>query len=326
MRELSLRSEVWPIAGEFRISSASWTESPVMVVELREGDAVGRGECEPHDLDFEYWRVRAAEIEAVREAIEGGCSRLELLDLLPRGPARNAVDCALFDLEAKLSGRRAWELAGVEMPERLETVYTISAESPQQMALEARPHADRASLKLKLSALDPVGCAAAVREVAPNARLIVDANQAWSLEQLRSAAPGLADLGIALIEQPLPVDQDYLLEGYTSPVPLCADESCLDRSSLPTLRGRYGFVNIKLDKTGGLTEALLLADSARREGFGIMVGCNVGTSWAMAPAMIVAASAAFVDLDGPLLLAKDREPGLSYEGSHVLAPSAEVWG
>ena len=326
MRHLSIRSEVWPIAGEFRISSASWTESPVMVVELREGQVVGRGECEPHDLDFEYWRVHEAEIEAVRPAIERGCSRMELLDLLPRGPARNAVDCALFDLEAKLSGRRAWELAGVELPERLETVYTISAESPQQMALEAAPHAERASLKLKLSAADPVACVAAVREVAPGARLIVDANQAWSLELLRSAAPGLAELGVELIEQPLPIDQDQRLEGYAGAVPICADESCLDRTSLPGLRGRYGFVNVKLDKAGGLTEALLLADSARTQGFGIMVGCNVGTSWAMAPAMIVAAQAVFVDLDGPLLLARDREPGLVYEGSHVLAPSPEVWG
>jgi L-alanine-DL-glutamate epimerase-like enolase superfamily enzyme len=297
-----------------------------MVVELREGDVVGRGECEPHELDFEYWRVRAAEIEEVRAAIEGGCTRVELLELLPRGPARNAVDCALFDLEAKLSGRRAWELAGVELPERLETVFTISAESPERMASEALPHAGRASLKLKLSARDPVACVAAVREVAPAARLIVDANQAWTLAQLRAAAPGLADLGVELIEQPLAVGLEEELHGYQSPVPLCADESCLDRTSLPGLRERYGFVNIKLDKAGGLTEALLLADSARAEGFGIMVGCNVGTSWAMAPAMVVAASAAFVDLDGPLLLAADREPGLIYEGSCVLAPSAEVWG
>jgi L-alanine-DL-glutamate epimerase-like enolase superfamily enzyme len=194
------------------------------------------------------------------------------------------------------------------------------------MAAEARPHARRPILKLKLGREEPVACVVAVRQVAPDTRLIVDANQAWTLDELRVTAPALCDLGVELIEQPLPVEEDDALEGYQSPVPLCADESCLDRSSLPRLRARYDFVNVKLDKAGGLTEALLLASAAGSEGFGLMVGCNVGTSLAIAPAMIVAAGAAFVDLDGPLLLARDREPGLVYEGSHVLLPSAEVWG
>jgi len=326
MRELSLRPETWPIRGEFRISSASWTESCVLVAEIREGSHVGRGECEPHDQDPDFWRVRVAEIEPARAAIEAGCTRQELLGLLPRGPARNAIDCALFELEAKLSGKRAWELAGVAMPPALETVFTISTGRPESMAAEARPHARRSMLKLKLGADAAVACVAAVREVAPDARLIVDANQAWTLEVLSATAHSLRDLGVELIEQPLAVGADAGLENYRSPLPLCADESCLDRGSLPQLLGKYDFINVKLDKTGGLTEALLLADAAREMGFGIMVGCNVGTSLAMAPAMIVAAGAAFVDLDGPLLLARDREPGLVYTGSQVLLPSREVWG
>ena len=326
MRELSLRPETWPIAGEFRTSSGSWTESRVLVAEIREGDHVGRGECEPHDVDPDFWSVRVTEIEPARAAIEAGCTRHELPDFLPRGPARNAIDCALFELEAKQSGRRAWELAGVAMPPSLETAYTLSTDRPASMAAEARPHARRPILKLKLGREEPVACVVAVRQVAPDTRLIVDANQAWTLDELRVTAPALCDLGVELIEQPLPVEEDDALEGYQSPVPLCADESCLDRSSLPRLRARYDFVNVKLDKAGGLTEALLLASAARSEGFGLMVGCNVGTSLAIAPAMIVAAGAAFVDLDGPLLLARDREPGLVYEGSHVLLPSAEVWG
>lgn len=326
MRELTIRPETWPVNGEFKISTAAWTESFVLVAEVREGHQVGRGECEPYEAEPEAWRSCADAIELVRPAIESGCTRAELLKLMPRGPARNAVDCALFDLESKLTGKRAWEIAGVPIPSSLETVFTISTDLPAAMAAEALPHAWRPILKLKLSDRNPLACVAAVHAVAPNTRLIVDANQAWTLAHLRSIAPRLYDLGIELIEQPLPVTEDSALEAFESPVPLCADESCLDRSSLPGLRERYDLVNVKLDKAGGLTEALLLAEAARAAGFGIMVGCNVGTSLAMAPAMIVAAEASFVDLDGPLLLARDREPGLLYEGSRVLPPSSAVWG
>lgn len=322
-----MRGGAWPVAGEFRTSSTTWTESPVFEVHLRDGGFVGHGEAEPDEHDPEQWRERAREVEAIRPALEAGCTRDELLHLLPRGPARNAVDSALLDLEAKACGRRAWELVGVEMPDSLETVYTISAGTPAQMATQAREHGLRGQLKLKVDASDPLACVRAVREVAPRSRFLVDANQAWSFELLEAVARGLAELGVELIEQPLPRGEDEVLATYRGAVPLCADESCLDRSSLPEILGRYGVINIKLDKTGGLTEALLLAEAARAEGLGIMVGCNVGTSWAMAPAMIVAASgASFIDLDGPLLLAHDREPGLRYVGDRVEAPAAEVWG
>jgi L-alanine-DL-glutamate epimerase-like enolase superfamily enzyme len=326
MRSLTLTPETWPIAGAFKISSKTWTESFVLVAEIREGDHVGRGECEPHDEDPDYWQVRVAEIETVRDAIESGCTRDDLLTVLPSGPARNAVDCALFDLEAKRSGRRAWELAGVTMPQAVETVYTISFDAPEAMATQARQHAQRPMLKLKLGAADPVACVTAVRDAAPDTRIIIDVNQAWTFDTLRSVSPRLRKLGVELIEQPLPVGEDDALDEFLSPVPLCADESCLDRRSLPDLIGKYDFVNVKLDKTGGLTEALLLVDAARKAGLGIMVGCMVGTSLAMAPAMIIAAQARYVDLDGPLLLARDRDPGLVYDGSLLQRPTIEVWG
>lgn len=327
MRALSIKARRWPIEGAFRTATTTWIESPLFEVHLEQEGHLGRGESEPDELDFEQWRARASEVESVRDSVERGCTREELLELLPSGPARNAVDCALLELEARRLGMRAWDLFGVSMPERLPTVYTISSGTPEVMAEQAARHASLDQLKLKVAADDPLACVRAVRAAAPGARLLVDANQAWSFDLLEGVAPGLADLGVELIEQPLPAGSDAVLERYSGPVPLCADESCRDRSSLPFVRGRYGFVNIKLDKAGGVTEALLLSRAAQDQGLDIMVGCNVGTSWAMVPAMIVAAAGArFVDLDGPLLLRGDREPGLQYEGSHILRPGPEVWG
>jgi L-alanine-DL-glutamate epimerase-like enolase superfamily enzyme len=242
------------------------------------------------------------------------------------GAARNAIDCALWDLAAKLAGKRVWELAGRPAPQPVETAYTISVGTPAEMAAAAHRVSDRSLLKVKLSGAGDLERIEAVRAAAPASRLIVDANEAWTPATYRDLAPLLADLGIALIEQPLPAEDDTALGMLPHPVPLCADESVHDRKDIDALARRYDAINIKLDKTGGLTEAIELADAARRLGLTIMIGCMVGTSLAMAPALLLANDAAFVDLDGPLLLARDRVPGLTYEGSRVLPSPAELWG
>ena len=262
--------------------------------------------------------------------IDGGGTRAELNRVMAPGAARNALDCALFDLEAKTSGRRVWELAelaGLPPPPDLITAYTLSLGSPADMGAAAKNARDRALLKLKLGGgeedLDRVR---AVHDGAPQARLIVDANEAWSPEMVRPYSEALADLGVELIEQPLPSGQDDMLAEFSHPVPICADESCHVSADLDALVGRYDMINIKLDKSGGLTEAMIMVETARRLGFGIMVGCMLGTSLAMAPAILPASLADFVDLDGPLLLASDREGALAYRGSHVSAPEADLWG
>ena len=249
--------------------------------------------------------------------------------MLPAGPARNALDCALWDLMAKRSGQRAWELAGVALSAPVLTAYSIGIDAPDAMAALARERSEHRLLKLKLgdaSGETDFARVQAVRAARPDARLIVDANGAWSLARLQTLAPQLAVLSVEMIEQPLPVGHDDALNDYTSPIPLCADESCLDRASLPSLIGRYQAINIKLDKTGGLTEALALKRAARAHGLKIMVGCMVGTSLAMAPALIVAYDADWVDLDGPLLLANDRYPGLVYDDGMIAPPPRELWG
>jgi L-alanine-DL-glutamate epimerase-like enolase superfamily enzyme len=269
-----------------------------------------------------------AEIEAQRRAIERGMSRLELQGAMPAGAARNALDCAFWDLEAKISGVPAWRLAGLERaPHPVATAFTLSLGTPEAMGAAARDASAMPVLKLKLGGDDAdIARVTAVRRAAPRARLIVDANEAWSLDQLAAFAPRLAELGVALIEQPLPAGQDEALAGYASPVPLCADESCHGLDSLPALSGRYQAVNIKLDKTGGLTHALELQRAAASAGFGIMVGCMVATSLAMAPAFLLAQQADFVDLDGPLLLERDREPVIAYDGAWMQMPAPELWG
>ena len=329
-RRLTVGSETWPIAGRFTISRGSRTEARVVVAEIAEGDAVGdavgRGECVPYPRYAESIAGAIEQIEGLRGAIADGLDRAALQSALPPGAARNALDCALWDLEAKRSGRPVWQIAGLAEPGPLVTAYTLSLDSPAAMAEAAATHAQRPLLKLKLDGERVVERVAAVRQAAPDARLIVDANEAWTAELLATVAPALAALGVEMIEQPLHADADGLLDGMARPVPLCADESCHHSATVAGLAGRYDLVNIKLDKTGGLTEALKLADAAEAAGFGLMVGCMIATSLAMAPATLVAQRARFVDLDGPLILARDREPGLAYEGSTMAPPPPALWG
>jgi L-alanine-DL-glutamate epimerase and related enzymes of enolase superfamily len=268
-------------------------------------------------------------LDSVTSEIEGlprGITRIELQEALPPGAARNAVDCALWDLEAKAAGHRVWELAGLTAPGPEITAYTLSLDTPEAMQAQAAKHAHRPILKIKLGTPDDMPRLEAVRAGAPEARIIVDANEGWTAEIYADLAPHLTRLGVALVEQPLPAGEDDALIGIDRPVPLCADESCHDRASLPGLKGKYDMVNIKLDKTGGLTEALALREAARAEGFDIMVGCMVGSSLAMAPAVLVAQGAAITDLDGPLLLAEDRDPPLVFDADGVHPPDAALWG
>jgi len=327
VRRLTVRAEQWPLKETFVISRMVQEQGEVVVVEIEEDGAVGRGECDRADCFDPTLKPVVEEVEALRPEIESGLDREKLKGLLPSGCARNAIDCALWDLEAKKAGRPAWELAGLgKAPTAVTTVFTISLGEPEAMAAAAHANRDRPVLKLKLGRNGDPERVAAVREAAPDARISVDANTGWSEQQLRDYLPPLKALGVELVEQPFPVGQDAALDHIDRIIPIAADESCLDRSSLEGLTGRYDFVNIKLDKTGGLTEALELAAAAKAKGFGIMVGCNIGTSLAMAPAMLVAQLAAFVDLDGPLLLTKDREPGLHYDGSSISPPTPELWG
>lgn len=325
-RRLTVRDEHWPLASAFVIARGAKIEAHVLVVEIAEADAVGRGEAVPYARYDESMESELAAIEAVRAAVEAGVSREALQGLLPAGAARNAVDCALWDLEAKRSGTPAWAAAGRPRLDPVKTCYTISLDTPEAMAATARAQARRPMLKLKIGGADDVDRVAAVRVAAPKSRLVVDANEGLSFEDLRRLAPEFARLEVKLIEQPLKAEDDAALEGYRSPVLLCADESLHTRAELGVCAKRYGAVNIKLDKAGGLTEALALAAEARARGLEIMAGCMVATSLAMAPALILAQGAEVVDLDGPLLLAKDREPGLTFVGSAILPPPPELWG
>jgi L-alanine-DL-glutamate epimerase-like enolase superfamily enzyme len=326
MRQLAVRAESWPIAGTFTISRGSKTAADVVVVEIREGAHVGRGECVPYPRYDETIAGAIAAIEALRPQVERGLDRAALQTALKAGAARNAIDCALWDLEAKRAGRSAWQLAGLTPPQPATTAYTLSLGSVESMAAAARTNAARPLLKLKLSGPGDLERVRAVHENAPRARLIVDANEAWTPEIYAALAPQLALLGVELIEQPLPAGADGPLAGLQRPVPVCADESCHDTASLAHIAGKYDAVNIKLDKTGGLTEALRLAAAAKAAGLGIMVGCMVATSLAMAPALLLAADARWLDLDGPLLLARDREHGLVFEGSRVRPATPALWG
>ena len=256
----------------------------------------------------------------------GRLDRTGLQDALSAGAARNALDCAFWDLEAKRSRKRAWALAGLDRPAPVETAYTIGLDTPAAMGAKARANAYRPLLKVKLTGAEDLDRVAAVRENAPHARLIVDANEGWRPDQVEPLSRALQKLHVQLIEQPLPAGQDEALAGLARPIPLCADESCHTRADLGRLAGLYDAVNIKLDKAGGLTEALRLRDAAARLGLGVMVGCMVSTSLAMAPAVLAAQGADFADLDGPLLLARDRSPALRYEGSIVYPPEPGLWG
>ncbi|MEO1137930.1 MAG: N-acetyl-D-Glu racemase DgcA, partial [Pseudomonadota bacterium] len=280
------------------------------------------GECVPYARYDETLESVTDQINGLPETL----SRQELYDLLPSGAARNAVDCALWDLEAKTAGKRVWELAGLPPPGPEITAYTLSLDTPQKMQAQAAENANRPLLKIKLGTPDDMPRLEAVRAGAPKARIIVDANEGWSAEVYADLAPHLVRLGVALVEQPLPAADDDALMGMDRPVPVCADESCHDRASLSKLKGKYDVVNIKLDKTGGLTEALGLKREAMAAGYDVMVGCMVGSSLAMAPATLVAQGAMITDLDGPLLLAEDRDRPLIFDAVGVHPPTADLWG
>jgi L-Ala-D/L-Glu epimerase len=325
--ELSLRIEQWPLAGTFAISRGAKTEAVVVVVELSDGNWRGRGEAVPYARYGETPGGVIAAVEAVGPLVTQGLDRAALQRVLPAGAARNALDCAYWDVSAKRISRRAYELAEVQSPGPLVTAYTISLASVVDMAAAAERAAWRPLLKIKLGGGDDDRKRiAAVRRAAPRAELIVDANEGWNADDLSLNLAACANTGVTLIEQPLPEGRDEALARNKRPIPVCADESVHDRASLDALTGKYDAVNIKLDKAGGLTEALALAAEAERRGFAIMVGCMVATSLAMAPAMLVAQRARFVDLDGPLLLANDRADGLRYEGSLVYPPEPALWG
>ena len=326
--DLSVRIERWPLAGAFTISRGSKTEAVVVVAELSDGTHRGRGECVPYSRYGETPDRIVAAIEAMRPALHQGLDRAALQAQMPPGAARNALDCAYWDVNAKESGRRAFELAGLVAPEPRVTAYTISLAAPADMAQAAERAASRPVLKIKLgSADDDDGRRiAAVRRAAPQSELIVDANEGWKADNVARNIAACANCGVTLIEQPLPEGQDDALGRGRQPVPICADESVHDRCSLDRLAGKYDAINVKLDKTGGLTEALALVEAAAERGLAIMIGCMVSTSLSMAPAMLVAQRARVVDLDGPLLLAKDRPGGLRYDGSLIYPPDSALWG
>lgn len=327
MTRLSVRAEAWPLAGTFTISRGSRTETQVVVVELTDGAHTGRGECMANPRYGETQDGIVAAIEALRTGIESRTlERTGIRRALPAGAARSALDCAFWDLDSKRAGVRAWTLAGLPAPGPVETAYTLSLDTPERMAEQARANAYRPVLKLKVAGDGDLERVAAVRENAPEARLIVDANEGWRPETIRHHVESLAKLHVQLIEQPLPAGADEALLDRPREVPICADESCRTAADLHRLAGLYDVVNIKLDKAGGLTEALALRDAARQAGLGVMVGCMVATSLSMAPAVLVAQGADFVDLDGPLLLARDREPALRYDGGTVHPPRAALWG
>lgn len=325
-RRLQVRTELWPLARPFTISRDTKEAVHVVVAEIADGGRTGRGECVPYARYGETAAAVEAAVRAAADRVAAGMGRTELAAALPPGAARNALDCALWDLEAKCAGVRAWDLAGLSPPRPVVTAETLSLDTPDAMGRAAAALADRPLLKLKLDARDIEARVAAVRAAAPQARLIVDANEAWTPDITAAVAPVLARLGVALIEQPLPAGDDGALAHLPTAVPLCADESCHTVDDLPRLRGRYGYVNIKLDKTGGLSEALRLAAAAREAGFGIMVGCMVSTSLAMAPAFLLTHLADFVDLDGPVWLADDRPSGLRFQGGRVEPPEPALWG
>jgi L-alanine-DL-glutamate epimerase-like enolase superfamily enzyme len=319
---ITVTADVFRLAQTFTISRGSRTEARVLTVRVTRNGVTGWGECVPYARYGETLESVTAQIEALPADI----SRTELQVALPAGAARNAVDCALWDLEAKQAGRRVWQLAGLPAPGPKMTAYTLSLDTPENMRAAAARNAHRPLLKIKLGTPQDMPRLEAVRAGAPATRLIVDANEGWTARVYADLAPHLIRLGVALVEQPLPAADDDMLGEIARPLPVCADESCHDRASLPALAGKYDMVNLKLDKTGGLTEGLALKDAALTQGFGLMVGCMVGSSLAMAPATLLAQGAAFTDLDGPLLLAEDRDHPLRYDEAGVHPPEPGLWG
>ena len=320
--EIRTNPETFRLAETFAISRGSRDVADVLTVRVEEHGKVGRGECVPYARYGESMESVADQVMS----LPAGLTHEVLQCMLPAGAARNAVDCAFWDLAAKRAGERAWKLAGLESPGPVVTAFTLSLDAPERMEASARRHAGRPLLKVKLGGEEDMARLEAVRRGAPETRIIVDANEAWSAELYSEIAPHLVRLGVRLVEQPLPAGKDGMLAEIERPLPVCADESVHDRATLPALKGKYDAVNIKLDKAGGLTEAIALRDAARAQGHDIMVGCMVGTSLAMAPAILLAQGATVVDLDGPLLLAEDRDHALEYEDGRVHPPRPELWG
>ncbi|MER9846466.1 dipeptide epimerase [Mesorhizobium sp. M0106] len=325
-RVISVEAERFPIAGTFTISRGSKTEAEVISCAIAENGRTGRGECIPYKRYGETMEGVRDAIEAMRSEIARGISRIALLDAMPAGAARSAIDCALWDLEAKISGTPVAHTIRTVPLRPLETAYTLSLAEPEAMAAQARANAQRPLLKVKIGGDNDIARIRAVTAAAPDSRIILDANEGWNDDNIVANLAFAAEHGIALIEQPLPAGHDGILRHIAHPVPICADESVHEAKDLEALVGLYDAVNIKLDKSGGLTAALVLRDRARELGLGVMVGCMVGTSLAMAPAVLLAQDADFVDLDGPLLLASDRVPGLVYQGSLVSPPERALWG
>lgn len=321
--EITVQHDVFKLAQVFTISRGSRTQANVLTVTLHQGGHVGRGECVPYARYGETMDSVEAQVKSLPDSFD----RTDLLSLLPAGAARNAVDCAYWDLEAKQAGKPVWELAGLPAPKPEITAYTLSLDTPEKMQAQAGKHAFRPLLKTKLGGGDEdIARIKGVRLGAPDAKIIVDANEGWTPELYAKLAPVLVELGVAMVEQPLPAGADDALLGMERILPVCADESCHDTASLAGLKGKYDMVNIKLDKTGGLTEALALKDAALAQGFQVMVGCMVGSSLAMAPAILVAQDVALVDLDGPLLLGEDRDSPLQFDAQGVHPATPNLWG
>ena len=318
---ITVQPETFQLAQVFTISRGSRSQAEVLTVRIEKDGLIGWGECVPYARYGESLASVTEQIEAL-----GDISHGELAEALPAGAARNALDCAFWDLKAKTSGVPVAQRIGLQKLQPQITAYTLSLDSPEAMERQAKLNAHRPLLKIKLGTPDDMPRLEAVRRGAPKARIIVDANEGWSAEVYSDLAPHLLRLGVELVEQPLPASEDDALLGLERPLPICADESCHDRSSLPQMHGKYDYANIKLDKTGGLTEALALRDAALEAGFGLMVGCMVGSSLAMAPAVLLAQAAQFTDLDGPLLLAEDRDHALKFDTDGVHPPVAALWG
>src|SRR6266850_1286354 len=319
---IEAHEQSWPLDKPFRISRGTRTEARVVVVTVTDGRHIGRGEAVPIRRYAQSPASVLTQIESIKS--RQGLDRQEIQKLLPAGAARNALDCALWDLEAKMSGKRAWELAEIPFVHEVETSFTISLDTPAAMAAAAKANATAPILKLKLGGDDlDLARVEAARGAAPVARLLIDANESWTPDHYCNVVPSLRQFGIELIEQPFPADTDEILETLDRPIPVCADESCHTSSDLSRLTNRYEMINVKLDKTGGLTEALHLCERARENGFKLLIGCMVGTSLSMAPARVLANAADYVDLDGPLLLARDREHGLSYHIGKIAIPNQE---
>jgi len=322
---LTVAVERWPIAGGFTIARGTKTEAVVVVAAVTRDGVTGRGECVPYARYGESVEGVVQALQNQADAMAQGADRGDLLRAMPPGAARNALDCALWSVAARASGQPVWALAGLPRPLPVVTAFTLSLGNPTAMAAAAQRAAGRPLLKVKLGGVGDDERIRAVRQAAPAATLIVDANESWTEATLERNLAACAQARVALIEQPLPAGADALLEGFETPVPICADESFHDRETLAAVARRYRFVNLKLDKTGGLTEAIAVARAVQEHGMGLMVGCMLGTSLGMAPAFLLTPWAQFVDLDGPLLLTRDREPGFAFEGSTMLPPGAGVW-